>query len=53
MKWYVAYYKRYNWVDVKYVHASTAEEAVKKSRVKLIVELFPVDESGKRIEKEA
>lgn len=39
-----------NTYKVKYVYADTSENAIKKARVKNIVDLYPIDESGNKIE---
>lgn len=48
LKWWVCY-RAGNTYKGKYVFADTSEQAIKKARIKNIVELFPVDENGNRI----
>ena len=47
-RWLVTYVVG-NTYKVKYVHADTNTKAIKKARVKNIVDLFIVDENNKRI----
>ena len=47
-KWYMTYLVG-NTYKGKYVLADTSEQAIKKARVKNIVELFPVDEKNNRV----
>lgn len=48
--WYVSYYKRRNLISNKRVEAVTAEQAIKRARVKDIIDLYPIDNTGNRIE---
>lgn len=47
-KWYVGYYVG-NTYKGKYVKAATSGEAIKKARIRNVVELFPVNENNERI----
>ena len=46
-KWNVGYYIG-NTYTYKYVYADTAAQAIKKARIKNIVELYPVEENRTR-----
>ena len=48
IKWFVGYWIGNTYYH-KFIYADTATLAIKKSKIKNIVELFPVDENNKRI----
>lgn len=50
IRWFFTYYHRGTY-KYKYVEAETAEQAIRKSRLsKSIVDLYPIDENGNRID---
>jgi len=48
IRWYIGYYVG-NTYKHKYLYAKSNNEAIKKSRIKNIIELYIVDEDGNRI----
>lgn len=50
MRWQIDYYVG-NTYKYKIIEAENNEKAIKKAKIKNIVDLFPIDENGKRIDK--
>ena len=50
--WEICYYIRNkNLYATKIIYANTAQEAIKKARVKDIEDIYEVDENGKKVNK--
>jgi hypothetical protein len=47
--WRLDYYRRHNWIDAKYIKAECAEGAIKKARVKNIIDLQEITEAEYRV----
>ncbi len=48
--WRISYYKTRNWIHVKYIKAEHAEWAIKKARVKDIIDVEEISEEEYKAE---